>query len=83
MAIGFMKMASKNGLEIPKDIAIAGFDDLPICTHVHPSLTSIRSDYQALGKKALKVLQEKTSSSDIHSGVQSIIPVTISIREST
>lgn len=83
MAIGFMKMATKNGLKIPEDIALSGYDDLPFCNFIHPTLTSVRTDHLALGKKAIKILKEKMGSIDHHSGMQSIIPVTLTVRESS
>ena len=83
MAIGFLKRATKMGLKIPQDLAIAGYDDLPVCNFVYPTITSVRTDYDALGRKTFKILKEKMSSTDHHSGIQSIIPVSLTVREST
>jgi len=83
MCIGFLKMATQRGVEIPNDVAIAGYDDFPVCKYVHPTITSIKTDYQVLGEKAFEVLKEKMEKSGKHSGMQSLIPVSISIREST
>lgn len=42
MAVGAINYLLDNGLEVPKDISIMGFDDLPICTACRPQLTTIR-----------------------------------------
>lgn len=40
------------GLSVPKDISIIGFDDIPLCQHTTPPLTTIRQDRESLGKTA-------------------------------
>lgn len=83
MCLGFLEQATKDGLKIPNQIAIAGYDDLPICNYVHPSITSVHTNYEILGQKTFNILKEKMKSESNHSGVLSIIPVTLSIRSST
>ena len=83
MWLGFLEQANKMGVNIPNDVAIAGFDDLPICRYVHPSITSVHTDYVVLAKKAFTLLNEKMESSILHSGILSIIPITLSVRNST
>ncbi len=83
MCLGFLEQATKDGLKIPQQIAIAGYDDLPICNYVHPSITSVHTNYEILGQKTFNILKEKMKSESNHSGVLSIIPVTLSIRSST
>lgn len=42
MAVGIMEGARLGGLNVPKDLSIVGFDDLPLCSYVTPKLTTIR-----------------------------------------
>ena len=44
------------GLEIPRDVSVVGFDDLPESRHFHPPLTTIRQDFQALGHEVVRSL---------------------------
>jgi len=44
LALGAFLEAQKQGLQIPRDISIVGFDDLEISQHLTPSLTTIRID---------------------------------------
>ena len=83
MCLGFLEQATKDGLRIPSNIALSGYDDLPICNYVHPSITSVHTDYELLGEKTFNILKEKMESAGSHSGILSIIPVTLSVRSST
>ena len=83
MCLGFLEQATRNGLNIPQDVAVAGFDDLPVCEYVHPAITSVHTDYDILGKKTFKLLNEKISPPHEHSGILSVVPVSLSVREST
>lgn len=60
-AVGFMQQMHSFGKNIPEDISIIGFDDIPIAKMVTPSLTTIRYPSYELGKLAGKLLFEKLS----------------------
>jgi len=47
------------GVRVPGDIALAGFDDIPLARFVHPSLTTMRVSIAALGERALARLLEQ------------------------
>ncbi len=44
VAIGAMRGLQENGFAVPDDVAVVGFDDLPLAAHVTPSLTTVRQD---------------------------------------
>lgn len=85
MAVGFMHQAIRDGLIIPNDVAIAGFDDLPTCDLYTPTLTSVHTPYELLGKKTIEAITNriKDQSSLRHTGYISLVPVSLTIREST
>ncbi|MCP9292985.1 MULTISPECIES: LacI family DNA-binding transcriptional regulator [Gracilimonas] len=83
MCLGFLEQATRNGVNIPGDVAVAGFDDLPACEYVHPGITSVHTDYDILGKKAFKLLNDKITPPHEHSGILSVVPVTLTVRESS
>jgi LacI family transcriptional regulator len=56
IASGVMAEVMKQGLKIPEDISVVGFDDLPIAAQLTPSLTTIRQDRIDLGKSAFLLL---------------------------
>lgn len=61
MALGCLFAFSQAGLRVPEDIALAGFDDIPLARYVHPSLTTMRVDISQLGARALRCLLEPGS----------------------
>ena len=56
MALGCLFALNHAGVHAPRDIAIAGFDDIPLARYVHPSLTTMRVDIAELGGRALRAL---------------------------
>ena len=56
MAIGCLSALNAAGLRIPGDIALAGFDDIPISRYVNPPLTTVRARIAELGGLALERL---------------------------
>jgi len=56
MALGCLSAFNAAGLVVPKDIALAGFDDIPLARHVPPGLTTMRVDIAALGADAMRRL---------------------------
>ncbi|WP_082463799.1 LacI family DNA-binding transcriptional regulator [Sphingomonas sp. Leaf17] len=56
MAIGCMSTLVRAGVSVPHDIAIVGFDDVPVAHYVTPGLTSLGVDMAALGERTLDLL---------------------------
>ena len=58
MAIAGLSYARSQGLVIPRDLAISGFDDDHLSAHLSPALTSVSSDPAARGRAAARILRE-------------------------
>jgi LacI family transcriptional regulator len=58
MAIGAIRCMQNNGYHVPNDISIVGFDNSVICDFVEPKLTSVKQDFQAIGRLACEKLVE-------------------------
>lgn len=56
MAIGVMHALSLANLRIPEEVAVVGFDDIPVARHLTPALTSVRQPSRHLGVTAVEVL---------------------------
>ena len=56
MALGLMHAVRDSGLEIPRDISIIGFDDIPEAPHFWPPLTTVRQDFAELGRRCVALL---------------------------
>ncbi len=49
MALGAMHALTDAGLEVPGDVSIVGFDDIPEAAHFSPPLTTVHQDFDQLG----------------------------------
>ena len=56
MALGCLFALTEHGLRVPDDIALAGFDDIPIARFVTPPLTTVRVRIAELGRRAFERL---------------------------
>jgi LacI family transcriptional regulator len=56
MAVGLTRAVLEQGLSVPRDVSIIGFDDLPIASTFMPSLTTVRQPVRDLGVVATKIL---------------------------
>jgi LacI family transcriptional regulator len=65
MAIGALGALSGAGVNVPRDMTVVGFDDIPIARYVTPRLTTVSVDVAELGRRAFAVvldnLQHPTS----------------------
>lgn len=56
MAFGAMSAAQDRGLEVGKDIAITGFDDIPMAEYTHPPLTTLHQPIYKIGEQVCAML---------------------------
>jgi LacI family transcriptional regulator len=55
-AIGAMRAAIEAGMQIPGDLSVVGVDDVPLCSYLPITLSSIRQRYKAISKTAAELL---------------------------
>ncbi|MEJ2501979.1 MAG: LacI family DNA-binding transcriptional regulator [Gemmatimonadota bacterium] len=56
MAVGALAGFQEEGVSVPGDVAVGGFDDIPIARYVTPSLTSVHVDLFRLGARAVELM---------------------------
>ena len=64
IAIGAMKALGEAGYRIPEDVAIVGFDDIPLCEYLSPPLTTVHVPRHAYGETAVRRLIEMVEQKD-------------------
>jgi DNA-binding LacI/PurR family transcriptional regulator len=80
MALGLIHAIRDEGLDVPGDISVVGFDDIPEAAHFWPPLTTVRQDFAELGRRCVDVLLGPAGTTD---GVASSIMPELVIRSST
>ncbi|HEX3110666.1 MAG TPA: LacI family DNA-binding transcriptional regulator [Thermoanaerobaculia bacterium] len=58
MAVGALSAFAESGIDIPREMSLAGFDDIPIAHYVNPPLTTIGVDIAELGRRAFAALAD-------------------------
>lgn len=53
MAFGLMHGLREQGIDVPGDVSVIGFDDVPEAAHVSPPLTTVRQDFGDLGRRCV------------------------------
>ncbi len=76
--IGFLQ---EQGLRVPEDVSVAGFDDIPVCTMTHPTLTTVRQDGAARARLAVQKLRELKQKKEVEPELT--LPVSLVVRRST
>jgi len=69
------------GLNVPRDISIAGFDDIDLACHISPSLTTMRVPTTAMGQQAADYLLRRLSGESVIS--EKVLDVELIVRAST
>jgi LacI family transcriptional regulator len=83
MAIGCLSALNEAGLQVPQDIALAGFDDIPISRYVNPSLTTVRARITELGALALERLASCIEDPEHQNPQHQILRADLVVRQST
>jgi len=81
MAIGAMKELQRNGIAIPRDISVVGFDDIPLARLVTPPLTTVAQPAYEMGVEAVNLIKKSIEG---EGGMESkiILPTRLIVRES-
>ncbi len=82
-AVGAMTAVNEAGLQIPKDLAIVGFDDTPLALHTMPALTTVRQPMRIQGQLASEMLLGRIKSRDVQDPIKRVLDCELIIREST
>lgn len=82
-AIGAMTAVKEAGLSIPHDVAIIGFDDIPLAVHTSPSLSTVRQPMRLQGQIAAEMLLKKIERGEEAKRREKILSCDLIVREST
>ncbi len=63
-ALGVIYALRQHGVDVPGDVAVTGFDDIPMARHLRPQLTTVRQPIQEIGATAFEVLHSMISAAE-------------------
>jgi DNA-binding LacI/PurR family transcriptional regulator len=85
MAMGVIQRLQAEGLDVPRDVTVVGFDDIPGAAYFAPPLTTVRQPAHQLGESAIRMLFQWIDRKDRQSPPRFdplIYPLEVVIRES-
>ncbi|MFE3903580.1 LacI family DNA-binding transcriptional regulator [Streptomyces sp. NPDC059153] len=81
MAVGALRALERRGVRVPEDIAVTGFDGIPLSRIVRPPLTTVRQPIRQLGEQAVELLVQRLGNSG-REPVSLMLPVSLIRRAS-
>jgi len=83
MAIGAMSALRESGIPVPEEMAVAGFDDIPLARYMDPPLSSVHVPICELGAKAVTLLLHGITHKNDHARRRERVSTKLVIRRST
>jgi DNA-binding LacI/PurR family transcriptional regulator len=80
IAISAMRALASSGYSIPRDVAVAGFDDIALAAHVHPPLTTVRQDLAKAASLLVDLVLRRIAGEDTEAVM---LPAELVVRESS
>jgi len=80
IAVGAMKALMEHGKRVPEDVAVAGFDDIPLASSMNPGLSTVQQDTKRAGTLLVETLLALINGEPAESQA---IPVKLALRGST
>jgi DNA-binding LacI/PurR family transcriptional regulator len=59
MALGAIRAFEESGIQVPGDVSIVGFDDIPEAAFFQPPLTTVKQDFDTVGKLGVRCLVDQ------------------------
>jgi LacI family transcriptional regulator len=83
LALGVLQELTREGLSVPKDMAIVGYDDIDFAASAAVPLTSVKQPRHQLGRAAAELLIEEARDGRTHKHRQVIFDPELVVRESS
>ncbi len=79
IAIGALRALQETGIEVPRQVAVAGFDDIPAASLTNPPLTTVMQDTRRAGELLVESLLRQIGGESV---TNSVIPTKLVVRKS-
>jgi DNA-binding LacI/PurR family transcriptional regulator len=82
-AMGALNAIKRTGLRVPEDMAVTGYDDIPLASHTSPALTTVRQPTREQGRVAAEFLLQRIEEDRERPREEKAFECELIIREST
>ncbi|WP_331272420.1 LacI family DNA-binding transcriptional regulator [Motilibacter aurantiacus] len=82
MSLGLLRAFHEEGIRVPQDVLVAGFDDVPEAAYYTPPLTTVRQDFAQVGRRSIQLLLEQIAEGRAHER-HAVVPVELVVRQSS
>jgi len=82
-AMGAVRAIKDAGLDVPRDVSVVGFDDIPAAAFASPSLTTVRQPLLEMGRRGAQVLLERIADRQKEFAHEIVVAPELVVREST
>jgi LacI family transcriptional regulator len=82
MALGVMHAFFERGVQVPIDVSVVGFDNIPESAFLTPSLTTVHQDFDEVGRRGLKLLVDTIDGGDEVEPPERVPPILITRKSS-
>jgi len=83
MAVGAMSAIRDAGARVPDDVALVGFDNVPITALLQPALTTMAMPLREFGESAARLLEQQLALGGAHSPVRVTFSAELVVRDSS
>jgi DNA-binding LacI/PurR family transcriptional regulator len=81
MALGLLRAFGEAGIAVPRDVSVVGFDDQPEAAYFMPPLTTVRQDFEELGRRCMEMMRAQIE--DGAAGSTTVVDPELVVRAST
>ncbi|MBF6330112.1 LacI family DNA-binding transcriptional regulator [Nocardia transvalensis] len=81
MALGLLRAFAERGIRVPEQVSVVGFDDIPEAAYLSPPLTTVRQDFDEVGRRCMRLLLHMLESGAAVPEPPPVVP-TLMVRES-
>jgi LacI family transcriptional regulator len=82
-ALGMLRALHEHGIRVPEEISVVGFDDIPEAAYMTPPLTTVRQDFDEVGRSCLAALLHMLNTGTPTTTPHPRVPPTLVVRSST
>jgi len=82
MALGVIRALHEAGRDVPREVSVVGFDDMPESANFWPPLTTVRQRFERVGEEAMSALIADIEG-DAGEHTRTLVPTSLVVRASS